>query len=159
MSRQHSLALLLFTSTLHATPINISAGFASIDQNTHEHLFRQEVQIDDDHQHLRAAWVKVTTDQQNQLVQAVAHGDHNTAAHLWSTEKEPSLHAYANEIQYYPKEHRVILTGNAHLAQGKNSFSAPKITYNTLTQHIVSEAQGDQRTTIILDQDHDALIR
>lgn len=159
MNRQRSLALLFFTSTLHAAPININAGFASIDQNTHEHLFRQEVQIDDAQQHLRAAWVKVTTDEHNQLVEAIARGDHSTAAHLWSTEKEPALHAYANEIQYYPKDHCVILTGNAHLSQGKNSFSAPKITYNTLTQHIVSESKGAQRTTIILDKDHDALIR
>lgn len=167
MNRQHRRitlwfsCLLLYVSTtkLQAAPITISAGFASVDQSTHQHVFREAVQIDEIHQHLRASHVEITTDIHNQILSAIARGSKNTPAHLWSTEKKPTLHAYANEIQYFPQEHRVVLSGNARLSQGKNSFSAPKITYNTVTQHIVSEAQAHQRTTIILDETHDSLIR
>ncbi len=164
MNLQHShciqcVAMILIATTLHASPIKINSGLASIHQTSHQHLFTQQVQMDDEYQHLRAEWVQVTTDDHNQLLSAIARGDSTARAHVWSTEKTPILHAYANEIQYFPREHRVVLIGNAHLSEGENSFSAPKISYNTLTQHIISEAQGHERTTIILSQDHEHLIR
>jgi lipopolysaccharide export system protein LptA len=159
MTLKHSLLLLSLTGTLHATPIHIEANFASVNAGTHQHRFQEKVHIDETHQHLRAAWLEVTTDAHHQLTSAVARGDRHTRVHLWSTEKSPTLHAYADEVQYFPQIHQVIFIGHAHLSQGKNSFSAPKIVYDTLTQHVESEGLGHGRTTIILEQNHDTFIR
>lgn len=142
-----------------AAPVQITAGMASLDQSSHEHILSDDVTLDDTQQHLRAASVRLKTNADNALVFAIAKGDKTQRAHLWSTEKNPTVHAYADEIEYHPNEHRVILTGHACLSQGQNSFSAPKIIYNTATQHVLSQKEGKERTTIILSESHEHFIR
>ncbi len=158
MIRRFSL-IFFVCGVVCASPIEITAGQVSLDQHLHEHILSENVQLDETQRHLTASWVKIKTDEDNELVLAIAKGDQKQRAHLWSTEKEPSLHAYADEIEYYPKEHRVVLLGHAFISQGKNSFSAPKIIYNTLTEHVQSQKEGQERTTIILSEPHEHFIR
>lgn len=59
------------------------------------------------------------------------------------------MHAYADTIRYYPLRHLIELIGNARVEQGKNSFSAAKISYDTEKQHVLSQGNGNKRIIII----------
>ncbi len=131
--------------------VQLRAGSADINQQTHAGIYQEDVQLDQGSTHIRAASAVTTGNEKNQLILASIKGDKKTQAHYWTlpaTDK-PVVHAYADTINYYPERHLIELIGNARVEQGTNSFSAPKITYDTVAQHVLSEAFGTGRTTII----------
>lgn len=52
---------------------------------------------------------------------------------------EPPVEAWAETIDYRPAAEQVILTGNAHLAQGQDSFRGHRLVYNLTTRDIRAE--------------------
>lgn len=147
-----SSLLLLYMSVSHAAtqePIYLKAGSASINQTTHIGRYHHQVTLDQGPLHLNAFSAETKTNEKNQLIFAIAKGAKDNQAHIWTTAKQPPLHAYADKIIYYPLKHSIELIGHARIIQGDNSFSAPKIVYNTLTQHIVTESLLQERTVII----------
>ncbi len=130
--------------------VELSANFADLNQQTHQGAYEGNVQLDQGTTHLRASNANTKGNKQNKLVFAVACGDKFHQAHYWAqTDKDkPLLHAYADIMKYYPNQHLIVLIGNAKVLQGSNSFAAPKISYDTLHQHIVSNSKG--RVTIII---------
>lgn len=131
---------------------HLSANSADLNQSSHKGTYIGDVQFDQGTTHLRALKAITEGDQQNKLIFAVAFGDSVTPAHYWEQTAldKPLLHAYANEIRYYPERHLIELIGDARVVQGEDSFSAPKIRYNTLKKHVIGETDGKTRTVIIM---------
>jgi lipopolysaccharide export system protein LptA len=132
--------------------LELSADSADLNQQIHRGEYSGNVQLDQGSTHLRAAHALTEGDKQNKLVMAEANGNGKEPAHFWTLTAvdKPPLHAYADTIRYFPDRHLVELIGNARVIQGDNSFNAPKISYDTLKQHVVSTSDGKNRTTIII---------
>lgn len=131
--------------------IELRAGSADINQQTHQGIYLEDIQLDQGSTHIRAHKATTTSDTNNQLVLAIIEGNQTTQAHYWTipAENKPTVHAYADIIKYYPDKHLIELIGRARVEQASNSFSAPKITYDTQAQHVVSQSTASARTTII----------
>lgn len=157
-----TMALFLFLSCLTSTCIalssdreqllKVSADSADLNQSTHQGVYEGHVEIDQGTTHLRAEKAITEANEKNKLIKAIALGNDKKQAHIWTLmeKNKPLLHAYADKIYYYPERNIVELIGSARIIQGENTFSAPKITYNTLEQHVVTEKKGHTRTTIII---------
>lgn len=149
---------LLAWQTLSAMPddrekvMELSADAADLSQQTHRGVYEGHVELDQGTTHLRAARAVTEGNQQNKLVVAIAEGDNDNQAHYWTQTAldKPLLHAYADTIRYYPDKHLIELIGNARVEQGDNSFSAPKISYDTVKQHVLSQSDGKSRTLIVI---------
>ena len=152
-----ALLFYCFTNPTFAMPddrdqiVQLRAGSADINQQTHQGIYRDDVQLDQGTTHIRANEAITTGNEKNQLILASIKGNSSAQAHYWTlpAADKPLMHAYADTINYYPERHLIELMGNARVEQGNNSFAAPKITYDTLAQHVISEASGAARTTII----------
>jgi len=149
--------LLMLTTASFALPddrnqiIELRAGSADINQQTHQGIYLHDVQLDQGSTHLRAHKAITTGNDKNQLILAVIKGNQKAQAHYWTVPSadKPAMHAYADTINYYPERHLIELIGNARVEQANNSFSAPEIRYDTQAQHVVSQASKNARTTII----------
>ena len=137
--------------------VRLSAGSADINQQTHEGIYLNDVQLDQGSTHIRAHQAITTGNEKNQLILAVIKGNQSAQAHFWTlpATNKPPMHAYADTMKYYPERHLIKLIGNARVEQGTNSFSAPEISYDTVAQHVVSKAALQTsgtaaRTTIII---------
>lgn len=131
--------------------LQLKANYADINQETHEGAYTQNVELDQGSTHLRADNALTKVNNKNQLTEAIANGNKTEPAHFWTLVdiKKPPLHAYASIIRYFPERHLIELEGNAHVEQGTDSFSAPKISYDTLHKHVISNCNGLGQTVII----------
>lgn len=131
---------------------HLHAGSADLDQQSHRGVYIGDVQLDQGTTHIRAARAMTEGNSKNQLIKAVIKGNKEAQAHYWTltASDKPPLHAYADTINYYPERHTIELIGNARIEQGSDSFTAPKISYDTLHQHVISNDDGKNRTTIII---------
>ncbi len=153
--------ILGFINLSYALPEDRQAMFylksdtADIDQSTHVGIFTGHVEIDQGTTHLRSNTAKTIGNANNQLTQAIAKGSPSKQAHFWSqmSDNKPLLHAWADAIYYFPEQNRVELVGNAKVQQGDDTFKAPKIIYDTKNQHVITKAEGTQRTTITLNRE------
>ena len=129
----------------------LNANTADLNQQTHTGEYVGEVEFDQGTTHLRALRAITRGDKDNKLEFAAAFGDKTTPAHYWEqiALDKPVLHAYAQEIRYYPAKHLVELLGNARIVQGEDSFSAPDIRYDTEKQHVIAKSNATTRTQII----------
>jgi len=102
--------------------------------------------------HLTAAKAETQANDKSQIVLAIAFGNKRNQAHYWTKTdmQKPELHAYADEIRYYPLKHIITLIGNAKIVQGENSFSGAKISYDTVKQHVLSKNDKNEPTTIVI---------
>lgn len=131
-------------------PIQVQAGSADINQQTHQGIYKNNVQLVQGTTHIEAYEAITTGDNTNQLVLAVIKGTKDKPAHYQTMTEanKPPLHAYADTMKYYPKRHVIELIGNASITQGNNAFKAAKITLNIQTHHIVSQSDNTQQTII-----------
>lgn len=133
-------------------PATMAANTADINQLSHKGVYTGDVQYDQGTRHLRADKAVTLSDDKNKLIFANVFGTVQEPAHYWelTAKEKPLMHAYANEIKYYPKKNRIEFIGNAKIMQGDDSFSAPKIIFNTVSQHVITEKKGQERTVIII---------
>ncbi|KTC65726.1 lipopolysaccharide export system protein LptA (plasmid) [Legionella adelaidensis] len=131
--------------------INLRADSADLNQQTHNGKYIGNVEFDQGSSHLRAAEAITKANEKNELIKAIAKGSKKEQAHYWAltAPDKPPLHAYADKITYFPERHIIELIGNARVEQGTDSFSAPKIIYDTEHEHVVTESDGKKRTVII----------
>lgn len=131
--------------------IQLRAGSADINQQTHKGIYLQDVELDQGSTHIRAAKAVTNGNEKNQLILAIIKGNQTAQAHYWTIPDvdKPPMHAWADTIKYYPEQHLIKLIGKARVEQDNNSFTAPEITYDIQAQHVVSQASGTARTTII----------
>lgn len=131
-------------------PATLSANTADLNQLSHQGEYKGEVALDQGTRHLRADRATTKTDKNNKLTLALAFGTSNSPAHYWEQTdiKKPPMHAYAQEIRYYPQRHLIELIGRARITQGADSFSAQRISYDTEKQHVIAE--GNKKTPILI---------
>ena len=151
------ITLLAYAPAILALPedqqqiLELSANTADLNQETRHGEYIGAVELNQGTTHLRATKAITNTDAHNKLIVAIATGDSKNQVHYWTQTAldKPMMHAYADTINYYPERHLIELIGHARVEQGNNSFSAAKITYDTLKQHVLSEADTQNRTVII----------
>lgn len=150
--------LLSITGLVYSMPddrekvVELSADYADLSQETHRGEYQGHVTFDQGTTHLRADKAITEGNRQNKLTLAMALGSIKDQAHYWTqtSPQKPLLHAYADKIRYYPEKHLVELIGNAKITQGDNSFSGPKISYDTVKQHVISKGDAKNKTIIII---------
>ena len=132
--------------------MEVHARSADLNHQTHRGIYSGDVEVDQGSTHIRAAEAITEGNLKNQLVKAIIKGNKEAQAHYWTINEanKPPLHAYADTIYYYPERHLIDLVGNARVEQGDDSFTAPKISYDILHQHVISKSDGKGRTSIII---------
>lgn len=130
----------------------VSANKASLDQQKHRGEYIGEVCFDQGTTHLRADKALTLGNKENHLSFAVAYGKQGQLAHYWerTSNDKPELHAFAEEIRYYPERHLIRLIGKARVLQGKDSFSAPNIDFDTEKQQVMALGNSKERIHIIM---------
>lgn len=130
----------------------LAANSADLNQQIHRGDYEGDVKFDQGTRHLRASRATTEGDENNKLRFAIVYGNKEKLAHYWekTSINKPLMHAWAQEIRYYPQKHRLELVGNAKVTQGKDSFSAPYICYDIQKQHVSTQQQGEKRTLIII---------
>jgi len=133
-------------------PMYFESDTAEINQKTGIGIYQGNVRIDQGSSHLTAVHATTTSDENNKLIEATADGDTQQQAHYWTLTEadEPELHAHANRIEFYVKDNKIILIGNATVIQGEDSYHAPRIEYDILKEEVISPTSKDGRTTIII---------
>lgn len=133
-------------------PIELSADTMDLSQAAHRVIFQGRVHFDQGTRHIRALRAITEADKENKLAKAHALGSDKFPAHYWEkiAADKPILHAYAKEIRYYPKQHRIELIGHARVQQGEEVFAAEKIIYDTLKQAVETDSIQGSRTEIIV---------
>ncbi len=58
------------------------------------------------------------------------------------------VEAWAETIDYLPEEQRVVLTGNARLVQGTDSFRGHRLTYHLTSQNVEAEQDGSDSSRV-----------
>ena len=134
----------------------LQAGHADLNQQTHIGHYTHHVQLTQDTTHIEADNATTEGDDDHQLIKATINGDKTKRAHYWTipTSGTLPLHAYANTMIYYPERHLIELIGDAHVEQGQDSFSAPKIRYDTKHQHVLSNDKQTPTAIIIHPRQH-----
>lgn len=131
--------------------LHLQAGSADLNQQTHRGVFLNNVILDQGSTHIRAATALTISNAQNKLIKAILKGNKTQQAHYWTqmTLDKPLVHAYGDAIYFYPERHLIKLIGHARVQQGKNSFTAPRIIYDTEQQHVISKGNQHEPTMII----------
>ncbi|HCA89108.1 MAG: lipopolysaccharide transport periplasmic protein LptA [Legionellaceae bacterium] len=160
-----SLSLYLWASISFALPEDkakkayLLAQSVELNQQTHQGIYIGEVTFDQGTTHLRADKATTLSDPKNKLLEARAYGNTKKLAHYWTktAPNKPELHAFAEQIHYYPPKHLVVLIGQARVLQGEDSLSADKICFDTLKKHVTS-SNKQSKTIIIIHpgKKHDA---
>jgi lipopolysaccharide export system protein LptA len=133
-------------------PVSVQADSVSIDNKEGKSQYEGNVSVQNGSTHLTAAKAVVYTTKENSIKEAIAYGAGKVQAH-YSTitdPKKPELNAYADTIQIFPDKHIVYLIGNAKVSQGDDFYQAPRIEYNSETQHVFSPQSAHGRTTIVI---------
>ncbi|QMT60745.1 MULTISPECIES: lipopolysaccharide transport periplasmic protein LptA [unclassified Legionella] len=151
------LLFFLFSSAAYALTedkeqvMHVMADSADLSQQDHKGTYTGNVELVQGTTNLHADKAVTIGNEKNQLVVAIANGTKEKQAHYWTITdpQKPPVHAYADTIRYYPLRHLIELIGNARVEQGKNSFSAAKISYDTVKQHVLSQGDDSKRIVII----------
>ncbi|MBI2785925.1 MAG: lipopolysaccharide transport periplasmic protein LptA [Legionella longbeachae] len=157
MVKYSLIFLLIFTCSVYALStdkekvMHVMADSADLNQHDHKGIYTGNVELIQGTTNLHATKAVTLGNEKNQLVLAIASGSNGKQAHYWTLtdSKKASFHAYADTIRYYPLRHLIELIGNARVEQGNDSFSAAKISYDTITQHVLSQGNGKKRITIV----------
>lgn len=135
-----------------AQALHLSADDLFFNWTKKKGSYQGHVKIDQGFTHLQANQAFTTFDKYNKLIEARAKGTTRLQAHVWTQTalKKPPVHAYADEIWYYPARQLIELIGHASVHQEGNTFKAPLIRYDLKTQRVLTEAKGDSRTHIVI---------
>lgn len=133
-------------------PLYVQADSVSIDNKIGQSQYTGNVDVRQGNSHLTADKAVVYLDKNNTIKEAIAYGSASTQAHYQTITdpKKPELNAYADTIHMYPQEHMVYLIGHAHVTQGADSYTAPEIQYNSVTQRVFSKQSTQGRTVIVI---------
>lgn len=140
-------------ATTEAMPAQVSSDSASFDQKKHRGEYNGHFVFSQNTTHLQANKAITQTNDKNQWVLAIATGSAQQQAHYWAkpTPKDPVLHAYADQIRYYPQKHWVELLGHAKVLQGPHLLQGEKIRFDTVKHHLFSKGSAKDRTVIIIN--------
>jgi len=133
-------------------PLHIEADTVSIDNKAGTSRYEGHVNIWQGSSRLTSDTALVYMDKDSSLKKAAAKGNLRAQAHYktLTDPQKPELNAYADIIEFYPKKHLIYLIGNAKVIQGKDSYKAPEIEYNTEKQRVFSKKSTHGRTVIVI---------
>jgi len=136
-------------------PLYLQADSVSLDNKTGESQYVGHVTVQQGSSYLTADRATVHTDKDHKIQEAIAYGTPLNQAHYrtQSDPEKPEMNAYADVIKIYPQEHWVYLIGHAKVTQGADSYKAPEIEYNSMTQRVFSKKSAAGRTQIVIHPD------
>lgn len=153
------LSLLLISSSLQALPedrdkpVQVTAQRMEWHNERQIGIYRGDVEATQGELRLESQTLTLYRGPEGQLTQAVAETSDGLAymRDLPNLE-EPQVEAWAEHIDYHPAEEKIILTGQAKLLQGEDSFRGHRLTYHLTTQDLVAEQaeSEDSRIEVIL---------
>ncbi|NLW04040.1 MAG: lipopolysaccharide transport periplasmic protein LptA [Pseudomonadaceae bacterium] len=115
--------------------------------------YKGEVELQQGELRLKAAQLAIKRNPAGELEQAIASQPQGQAyMRDLPDATQPEIEAWGETIDYLPAKNLIILTGQAKLTQGKDSFAGHKLTYNLATQDIQAEQKSttDARVEVIL---------
>jgi|AntRauTorcE11897_2_1112592.scaffolds.fasta_scaffold00957_9 lipopolysaccharide export system protein LptA len=152
-------ALLFLSSSLQALPedrdkpVQVSAQRMEWHNERQVGIYQGEVEASQGELRLAATTLTLYRAPQGQLDRLLAEGTEERAyMRDRPNQDQPEVEAWAESIDYYPAEEKIILTGQAHLRQGEDNFRGHRLTYHLTTQDLVAEQaeSEDSRIEVIL---------
>jgi len=153
------VGLLLLSSSLQALPedrdkpVQVTAQRMEWNNERQVGIYRGEVEANQGELRLESETLTLYRGPQGQLTQALAEASEGLAyMRDLPNLDEPEVEAWAETIDYHPAEEKIILTGQARLVQGEDSFRGHRLTYHLTTQDLVAEQaeSEDSRIEVIL---------
>lgn len=153
------LPLLLISSQANALPedrelpLQVQAQRMQWNNQEQQATYQGQVEVHQGELIIQSAHLKILRNTQGELKQAVASTPKGRAyMRDLPDPAKPEVEAWGETIDYLPEKNQVILTGQAKLVQGSDSFTGHKLTYNLVSQDIQAEqkAKNDARVEVIL---------
>jgi len=149
------LSLLLISFHLHALPedrdqpVQVSAERMEWHNQRQTGIYLGEVEASQGELRLESESLTLFRGPDGQLIQALAESSDGLAymRDLPSLD-EPQVEAWAHSIDYHPAEEKIILTGQAKLIQGNDSFRGHRLTYFLTSQDLTAEQAEDKDSRI-----------
>lgn len=110
-------------------PLQISADHVFLNHATGINRYEGRVTLIQGTSELTATTMQVTLDHHNQLKKILATGIPARYRTLFDKTK-PQIIATADNMEYYPQTHTLILIDHASVTEGENRFCASRIEYN-----------------------------
>lgn len=124
-----------------ATPprITIQADTADLDRKTGINVYRGNVVIKRAQATLTGDLGYTYLDKQQQLEKAQLQGRKRLVHYKETSTTQPEIHAWARQVEYFPKTQQIILIGEARIDYGADRLAADKIIY-TIDKHQIYAA-------------------
>ncbi len=153
--RTELLALLLMAalgqsafalSTDKDQPINIEADRAEADNAKRVTVYRGDVIITQGTLRITGETVTIQYDEQDRLTKLVSEGEPARFRQLPDGKANvPNNYqvAHASRMEYYARENRIVLLGDAVYGQGGDQVAADRIVYDSLKSQMKAESRVD----------------
>lgn len=130
-------------------PLSATSRQAELHKTTLTGIYTGDVHAVQGSTSLNSDVLTIQLNEAHQVKSAVADGH----PAVYTTTIKPSenpLIAKANHIEYYPRQHLVILLGDGFVTRNKDTYSSQTIYYDTVSQEVRSPKEEGQRTTIVI---------
>lgn len=134
-------------------PMQVQAQRMQWDNQQQQATYQGDVEVHQGELVIKSANLKIVRTSTGELKQAIATTPKGLAYMRDLPDPiDPEVEAWGETIDYLPAKDLVILTGNARLTQGNDSFTGHKLTYNLISQAIQGEQKdaSDSRVEVIL---------
>ncbi|GLR63180.1 lipopolysaccharide transport periplasmic protein LptA [Marinospirillum insulare] len=134
-------------------PLQVKAQSMQWNNQQQQATYQGDVEVHQGELVIEAANLKILRTTTGELKQAVANTPKGQAYMRDLPDPiKPEVEAWGEVIDYLPSQDLVILTGQARLIQGTDSFTGHKLVYNLVTQDIQAEqkSSSDTRVEVIL---------
>lgn len=135
-------------------PLHIVSDHSTFNYKNGTNEFIGNVIIDQGSTHLSADRVITKNNAQHKIEEAIAYGI-KQPGHYWTLPKvgDPTLHAYANVIKFYPLSTNVSLEQHVTVKQGDNNFQGELIHYNSNDQTITVPHLEKSQAVLVYNPD------
>jgi lipopolysaccharide export system protein LptA len=131
-------------------PIQVQADRASLDDIKGITIYEGNVVVTQGTTQLRGDKVTLTYDAEKEVEKIVAEG--NPARFKQRPDnRDEDIQAQAKRLEYYGKQDMLHLITEALVQQGKDKFSAQKITYDAKRELITAEGDKQQRVNVVIE--------
>lgn len=134
-------------------PLKVEARTMQWNNQQQQATYQGDVEVHQGELVIEATRLKILRTTTGELKQAIATTPKGQAyMRDLPNSADPEIEAWGEIIDYLPSKDLVILTGQARLIQGTDSFTGHKLTYNLITQDIQAEQKSatDSRVEVIL---------
>ncbi len=142
-------------ATATPAPLVIEADRVVINDKTGVSVYKGNVQVTRGSLHLSCD--DLTVHNSNGEVQQSECNGHPAKFHRDREGNKKEVHGYANRVEYYLQDEHVVLLGEAHLEQDRDTFSGQHIIYYLKRDVVNADAAGrdDSRVRITIHPKQD----